>query len=141
MCNLPDIKSLTRNLVQIIGGPKEAAHVCDVSQAEISYWCNDAHDRVIPLDHFLQLDAVAGNRGLTELAYVRGITRPTDAKPNRTLSINKTIAELARAAGELEYTTLDAADDGELTHNEKRRIRDRTAPLKNIIHTLEEVIA
>ncbi len=152
MCNLPDTKAIIRNLVELVGGPEAAAKICNdaqqkagkesrVSQAEISYWCNDNKDREVPMDHFLQIDAEAGFMGTAEIAYRCGITRPTNAKPNRTLSTTKAVAELSRAAGELAYTALDAAEDGQLTPAEKRRIRDRAAPLKNIIHALEEVIA
>jgi hypothetical protein len=152
MSNQSYIKSFTRNLVQIVGGPKEAVRICNqalekagadskVTLAEVSYWCNDAHDRFIPLDHFIDLDAAAGGRGLKELAQKAELEAARiNAKPNRAQSILRTIAELSRRAGDLEYTTIDAAEDGELTPAETRRILDRAEPLKNIIHQLVEVV-
>ncbi len=141
MCNLPDIKALTRNLVQLVGGPKQAAHICSASEAEISFWCNDTHTRVIPLDHFLLLDAATGNRGLAELSYNSGITRPAAAKSNGPPSIIEILAQLSRATGELGYVTARAAEDNRFVPREKRSIRDHKSAVANVLHDLERVIA
>ena len=72
MCNKDNLKSITRHLVNRVGGAKQAAHVCGVSETEISYWQNDHHDRFIPVDHLVDLDAAAGDLFLKELARMRG---------------------------------------------------------------------
>ncbi len=135
MSNTANIKALTRNMVGLVGGPKVAAEICGVSQTEISYWCNDDHTRFIPIDHLMDLDAAAGNVFVTE--WSRSIS--PEGKADCAASLLKT--QFSKRTGELEYTTLDAAEDGALTPAEKRRIRDRISPVKNIINQLEEVIA
>ncbi len=139
MCNQANIKALTRNLVGIVGGPKMAAKICDVSETEISYWCNDDHARFIPIDHLMDLDAAAGDVFLKE--WARSRSRELTAKPDSAASLLKTLAQFSKTTGDLEFTTLDAVDDGILTNAEKRRIRDHVAPVKNIISQLEAVIS
>ena len=137
MSNQAGIKAMTRNLVGLVGGPKVAADICDVSETEISYWCNDNHTRFIPIDHLMDLDAAAGNIFVKE--WARSVS--SDNKTDNTESLLRTLAQFSKHTGELEYCTLDAAEDGQLTPNEKRRIRDHVAPVKNIISQLEGVIS
>ena len=137
MCNQANIKALVRNMVGLVGGPKVAAHICGVSETEISYWGNDSHNRFIPIDHLMDLDAACGNFFLKE--WSRSIS--PDNKQDAEASVLKTLAHFSRATGELECTTLEAFEDGQLSPAEKRRIRDHVAPVKNIIGQLEQVIA
>lgn len=137
MSNQASIKAMTRNLVGLVGGPKVAAKICDVSETEISYWCNDNHTRFIPIDHLMDLDAAAGNLFVKEWARSVSPDNKTDAAE----SLMRTLAQFSKHTGELEYTTLDALEDGQLTPGEKRRIRDHVAPVKNIISQLEAVIS
>ena len=141
MCQISYIKALTRNLVKLVSGPKVAAEVCAASQTEISWWGNDDHDRVIPLDHFMLLDKAAGYHGLKDIALKCGFELvPVEVKPVGAGSLLKTLAQFSKRTGDLEYTALDAAEDGHLTPAEKRRIRDRIAATKNTISELEDVI-
>jgi len=137
MSNQAGIKAMTRNLVGLVGGPKVAADICDVSETEISYWCNDNHTRFIPIDHLIDLDAAAGNFFVKE--WARSIS--PECKTDSAASLLKTLARFSKSTGELECTTLEAAEDGQLTPAEKRRIRDHVAPVKNIISQLEGVIS
>ena len=136
MSNQASIKAMTRNLVGLVGGPKVAASICGVSETEISYWGNDNHNRFIPIDHLMDLDAAAGHVFVKEWARSVSPENKTSAE-----SLLRTLAQFSKHTGELEYTTLDAAEDGEITRAEKRRILDHVAPVKNIISQLETVIA
>ena len=137
MSNQAGIKAMTRNLVGLVGGPKVAASICDVSETEISYWCNDNHTRFIPIDHLMDLDSAAGNVFVREWARSVSPENRTDAAA----SLLKTLGQFSRHTGELECTALEALEDGKLTPAEKRRIRDHLAPVKNITTQLERVIA
>lgn len=136
MRNPATIKALTRHMVGLVGGPKVAANICDVSEAEISYWCNDNHTRFIPADHLMDLDAAAGNLFVKE--WARSISEESKSSA---ASVIKTIGNLSRATGNLEHTTLEAAEDNHFTPNEKRRIRDNIAPVKDFISHLERAIS
>ena len=137
MSNHAALKAMTRNLVGLVGGQEVAAKICNATQAEISYWCNDGHDRFIPIDHLIDLDAAAGNFFVKE--WARSVS--PECKTNSAASLLKTLARFSKSTGELECTTLEAAEDGQLTPAEKRRIRDHVAPVKNIISQLEGVIS
>ena len=137
MSNHAALKAMTRNLVGLVGGQEVAAKICNATQAEISYWCNDGHDRFIPIDHLIDLDAAAGNFFVKE--WARSVS--PECKTNNAASLLKTLARFSKSTGELECTTLEAAEDGQLTPAEKRRIRDHVAPVKNIISQLEGVIS
>ncbi len=147
MCNVPYIKDLIRNLVKLVGGDdrgarKIAAHICGAGETDLSFWCNDDHSRVIPLDHFMLLDEATGYRGLKDIAHKCGFELvPIEVKPIGAGSLLKTLAQFSKRTGDLEYTALDAAEDGQLTPAEKRRIRDRIAATKNTISELEDVIS
>ncbi len=137
MANQADIKAKTRNLVGIVGGPKVAAKICDVSETEISYWCNDNHNRFIPIDHLMDLDAAAGNVFVKEWAH----SVSPENKSEQAASLMKTLAQFSKAGGELEFEALEALDDGHLTPTETRRVRDRITSVKNIASQLEQVIS
>lgn len=142
MCNQASIKAITRHMVGIVGGPKIAAKICDVSEAEISYWCNDNHTRFIPIDHLMDLNAAAGDLFLKEWARQRNFDLVArEPIESQAASVIKTIGHFSRATGELEFTTLEAAEDNQFTPNEKRRIRDTIAPVKDYISHLEQAIS
>lgn len=137
------IKAITRHLVQRVGGPKQAAEICGVSQALISNWKDDNHDRFIPIYRLVDLDAAAGDLFLSELARSRGyeLTPIERRENNAAVSLVKLMAEVSRANGEFEYTALEAVADGSVTPNEARRIRDRIAPVKDLIAQTEAAIS
>lgn len=142
MCNQPNIKALTRHMVMRAGGAKKSAHICGVTDGELSYWCNDRHDRFIPVDHLMDLDQQAGDLFLKAWARERGYElTPLDAKANNAASVIHTIAQLSRSSGELECTTLEAAEDNNITPAERRRIFDDIAPVKDSISRLEAAIS
>ena len=51
------------------------------------------------------------------------------------------MAQVSKANGEFEYTTLEAAEDGKITPAEARRIRDCIAPVKDLIAQTEAAIS
>lgn len=143
MCNGASLKAITRRLVGRVGGVKNAARICGVTDSEVSFWQNDAHDRYIPIDHLVLLDTAAGDIFLNELAQSRGynlIPFSAASEPHCQL-IPNIIGLLARESGELHYTALDAASDGIVTPAEARRIRDVIAPVKDKIAALEQAIS
>jgi hypothetical protein len=130
-------------MIQLAGGERAAAAICGVSAQLVSNWQLDSHDKTfIPIYRLLDLDAAAGDLFLKEWARARGYELVSSgARPDSTESLLRTLAQFSKHTGELEYTTLDAAEDGQLTPAEKRRIRDHVAPVKNIISQLEGVIS
>lgn len=136
------LKAILRHMVVRAGGTNKAAALCGSPSSELSLWTNDESSRVIPVDHLLQLDAHVGDLFLREFALSRGYDlTPRDIKQNNAPTVIKTIAELSRAGGELEYTTLEAAEDSHITPAERRRIQDCIAPVKDRIAQLESAIA
>ncbi len=136
------LKGFVRHLIQKVGGPKSAAEIIKRGRSEISWWQNDNHPRFIPIDCLVELDAVAGDIFLKEWARLRGYELTSrDAQANIAPSVIKAVAELSRHSGELEFTTLDAVEDGNITPAERRRIQDRIAPVKDKIAQLEAAIS
>ncbi len=142
MCNQANLKALTRHLVARVGGPKCAAQICGVSETEISYWGADHHNRFIPVDHLVDLDAAAGDLFLKDMARLRGFELVAlESKQDAAANVFKAIGEFSKHGGELGFATLEAASDHKITPNEKRAIRDRMRPVKDALDKLENIIA
>lgn len=142
MSDQASIKAMIRRMVQAVGGPKQSAFTCKVSETEISLWGSDNTTRYIPIDHLVDLDAEAGDMFLEYWAQSRGYGLvELKSKPNQAASVLKTIAQFSRHAGNLDCATVEAAEDGTLSPNEKRTIRDRIAPVENMIGQLKAVLA
>jgi len=141
MCNGKQLKAILRHMVARAGGTNKAADLCGSPSSELSLWTNDESNRFIPVDHLLQLDARVGDLFLKEFARLRGYELiAIEEQPNASPTVIKSIAELSRTTGELEYTTLEAIEDNHLTPAERRRIQDCIAPVKDRISQLESAI-
>lgn len=142
MCSKANLKAITRHLVQRVGGPRNAAQICDVSEMSVSYWCDDNHNRFIPVDHLVDLDEAAGDLFLKEFARIRGYELiALAAKPENSANVFKAVGEFSKAGGVLGFTTLEAASDHKITPTEARLIRDHIRPVKDSIEQLERVIS
>ncbi len=140
MCNL---KAELRRMVERAGGSKKAAEIADAPCSDMSLWTSDASSRFIPVDHLMRLDADArvGDLFLKEWARSRGYELVSlDIIQVIAPTVIKSVAELSRSSGELEFTTLEAAEDGHITPAERRRIQDCIAPVKDKISQLEKAI-
>lgn len=138
-----DIKATLRRIVDKIGNSKAAATICGARDCELSWWKLDHHDRHIPIDHLIRLDAAAGDIFLKEWAQARGyeLTSVSRSAERAALCVIKSVGHLSKEAGELGFTVLEAAADSEITLAEKRRIRDDIAPVKEALAELERAIA
>ena len=140
MCNGKQLKAILRHMVARAGGTNKAADLCGSPSSELSLWTSDESNRFIPVDHLLQLDARVGDLFLKEFARLRGYELIANNMPSEGASIIRSIAELSRESGQLEYTTLEAIEDNHLTPAERRRIQDCIAPVKDKIGQLESAI-
>ena len=141
MCNGKQLKAILRHMVARAGGTNKAADLCGSPSSELSLWTNDESNRFIPVDHLLQLDARVGDLFLKEFARLRGYELVAGAaNAGEGASIIRSIAELSRESGQLEFTTLEAIEDNHLTPAERRRIQDCIAPVKDKIGQLESAI-
>jgi hypothetical protein len=136
------LKDVTRRTVSAVGARKNTANQLHVSQAEISYWCNDFMPRSIPAHHLVHLDEMAGDIFLREWAHRRGFDLVSrNPSQEASLCVIKSVGQLSKEAGELGFTVLDAVADNVITPAERRRIRDDIAPVKDAIDQLERAIA
>ena len=132
------LKAIVRHLVARVGGQITAGKLLGVSTTEISLWGNDNTTRFIPVDHLVDLDAAGGDLFLKHLARQRGYDLvKRDEQPGKAENVFNTIGQFAKAGGDLECITLEAASDREITPNEERAIRDRIRPVKDSIEALE----
>ncbi len=139
-----DIKATLRRMVARVGKATAASELCAAAGSDMSLWTSDASSRFIPIDHLMLLDADAkvDDLFLKEWAYSRGYNlTPRDIKQSNAPTVIKTIAELSRASGELEYTTLAAAEDHIVTAAERRQIQNCIAPVKDRLAQLESAIS
>ncbi|MCS3690918.1 helix-turn-helix domain-containing protein [Bradyrhizobium elkanii] len=142
MSNEANLKAITRHMVALVGGPKMAAHICDVSEMQISYWCNDNHDRFIPLDHLMQLSNATGGEFLDLLARLSG--HELIRKDVRT-TVDKDhvlhfIGNFTRHVAAFSAEVIEAGSDGIYTPNECRRIFDTAVPVKDGMTQIERAI-
>lgn len=143
MCHSATIKALIRHLVERVGGAKIAAKVCGVSETELSYWKLDHHNRFIPIDHLMDLDAAGDDLFLKEWARLRGyelVKAEVDQACNVTEAI-KAVGPLMKEAGEAASITINLAADGHISETDKRLIRDEIAHVKDATALLERAIA
>lgn len=136
------IKEVTRHMVDRVGGYQAAATICGVTKGEVSYWCNDHHDRFIPADHLMQLDAAAGDLFLKHHARQRGydlVNRDTGCEA--AANVFRVIGEFSKASGACAGVALEALADHEFTPNEKRAVREHLRPVKDSMDELERFLA
>lgn len=135
MCNL---KELTAHAIERAGSRSDVAKRLGVSETELSYWCNPENPRFIPIDHWVDLDAMSGHLFLKDLARKGGFELVArEAKPVAHASVFQIIAEFTKAAGQFACTVLEAAIDGVFTPNEKRRIAQAARPLKDCLDNVD----
>lgn len=139
MCNL---KELTDHMIEKAGGRQAAAQLLHVSTQELSLWCSEephAKARFIPLDHFLDLSAAAGDMGLKTLARERGFNVTSrEIKPAHRISIFQIIGEFSKACGHLAFVVLKSAADG---INEAKEINRAARPVIDRMDDIKHAIA
>lgn len=136
------LKEDIKHLIDLVGSRKYVAHLLDVSETELSYWCNPNHDRHIPIDHLVQLDALAGDRFLKTWARKRGYEIvKDDATIEAATNVFKTIGEFSKASGACAGVALVALADHDFTPNEKREVKEFLRPVKDSIDNLEKFLA
>lgn len=141
MVNGAGIKAIVRHIVDRVGGNLKAAELCGALKSDVSFWCNDHHDRHAPVDHLMILDEAADDLFLKEWALTRGYDlKPRQAHADIPAHVTKIMGHFAKEAGELSATVLEAAEDNHFTPTEKRLIRDSIAPVKDLISALERAI-
>jgi hypothetical protein len=134
MCNGVSLKATLRHMVARVGTSRRAAELAGVPCSDMSLWTSDASPRFIPVDHLMDLDAAAGDLFLKEWARIRGYELiPLAHWQSTAPTLIKTIGEFSKAAGELECTTLKAAEDGRITPSERRHIQDCIAPCEDLL--------
>jgi hypothetical protein len=145
MSNQANIKAVTRHLVDRVGGLQAAADICGTSKSEVSYWGNDNHDRFIPADHLVDLDAAADDIFLKEWARTRGYDLlAIEGGAAQQAAIESAIragALVAQAATAVNFNIVDLLSDGHKSATDERLIRDRLAQLKDEIDRLERSIS
>lgn len=136
------IKAITDQAIERVGKRKFVAKLLGVSPTELSWWANENHERFIPIDHLVTLDAAAGDMFLKEWANRRGYDLAArDAEPARTTNIVKIIAQMAKDAGTVESATLEATTAPKFSVIREREILDDLRPLKNDIEQLEAAVS
>lgn len=142
MINRASIKAAIRRIVGHDGRTFQVtADFLGVAKSDVSYWCSDSHERHIPFDHLVDLDAVSNDSVLKEWAASRGydlVKRKPIAEDDA--NILKVVGGFSRDSGKLGEVVLDAAADYHFTPAEKRLIRDNIAPVKDRIADLERAI-
>lgn len=138
---MSSLKAILRRAVEIVGGQIPAAKLLGVSNNDVSLWCNDNHERFIPIDHLMDLDAATGDIFLKDWARKRGYDLAPLGVSELQDNIFKIIGELSKASGNLDCTALEAAADHEITPNERRLIYDAMAVVRDRIDALERRIA
>jgi hypothetical protein len=144
MSNGESIKALTRHMVERVKNAKTAAAICGVSEMSISRWGNDDENQFIPVDHLIDLDAAAGDLFLKEWARQRGyeITPRSRIAPKPSVLASRARSERSpRRLANLASRFWRRLPITHLRPAEKRRIRDRIAPVKDGIAQLERAIA
>lgn len=142
MINRATIKAAIRRIVHHDGRTMQVtADFLEVAKSDVGYWCNDNHERFIPVDHLVDLDAVSGDAFLKEWAASRGYDLvKRDPVPDEAANILKIVGGFSKESGELVPLVLDAASDNHFTPAEKRLIRDNIAPVKDQLAALERAI-
>lgn len=131
------LKQLTFRVIDKIGTRKEAADRLGVSMTELSYWCNQDHDRFIPVDHLVEADALSGHVFLRELAHRSGFELvPLKAAPIDTETAVEASADISKDAGELVHDVLLASPDG-INTREARAILAKVGEVRNSCNSLE----
>ncbi len=142
MSNGENWKELTERMVDAVGARKDVAKKLGVSDKEISLWCNPEHDRFIPLDHLADLDAMAGDIFLSELARRRGFELvPLKRLPADIEAAVEAAVDMAKDAGDLTHEVYDAQRDGDISNNEERVILAKLGRVYNDGHSLERALA
>jgi DNA-binding transcriptional regulator YdaS (Cro superfamily) len=108
---MTSIKAIFRHAVEKAGGRKATAELLGVGTPELSLWGNDDHERFIPINHLMDLDAATGDIFLRDWARKRGydLTALEVSEPKD--NIYKIIGELSKAGGNLDCAALEAWSD------------------------------
>lgn len=137
-------KELTDRMIDAAGSRKEVAAVLGVHVNDLSNWCNPNHERVIPVDHMVDLDALADradgvikHRFLRELARTCGfeLVAMEDDQPD-TAQLLDAVAEVVKHSADLNHETIAALRDGKLSPNEARSLESRMGMIFNGLHSV-----
>lgn len=137
------IKAVTRRIVGYDGRTFQVtADFLGVAKSDVGYWCNDGHERVIPADHLIELDAVSGDIFLQEWANSRGydLVRRKKREADCVHHVLNSLGGFARDVGDFNAEVIEAYSDNEITPAERRRIYDKAAPVKDRITQIERAI-
>jgi hypothetical protein len=146
MSNGESLKELTDRMIRAVGDRKDVAKQLSiggrrVSENDLSQWCNKDGPRFIPLDHLLDLDALAGDIFLKQIASLRGYEL---ARADRAVASGETAveaaADIAKESGALVHDVLAAAHDG-ICPREAREIRSKMGQVFNQLHKLDGALA
>jgi hypothetical protein len=133
------LKTATHALITEVGGLPAAASVCRVSVPRLSEYQSRNHpESLMPIDVVLQLEAVAGAPIVTgALARLQGHTLASpDAAP--VPAIGRSVAALARHAGEVGAQYLDASADGRIDPAERAALMQQA---EHAARALQDVLA
>jgi hypothetical protein len=139
---MSSLKEIVGHAVERAGGQIPVAKRLGVSTSEISLWCNQNHNRFIPIDHLMDLDGAAGHIFLKYWARKCGFDLVgVDAAREAAANVFKTIGEFSKASGACAGVALEALADHEFTPSEKRAVLQHLRPVKDSVDELERYLA
>jgi hypothetical protein len=125
-------KAAVRRAVTMAGGCTAAATITRVDGARLSRYGNIHDASFAPIDVAQQLDEAAGDhvilRAWADLAGFDLV--PREASRVICADVTRQAGEIAKDAGELVSTAIEAAADGGLTPNEAMRIDSEAADVQ-----------
>jgi hypothetical protein len=134
------LKAAFRRAVEQAGGGVAVANMTRVDAGRISRYGSPTDPMMPPADIVLAVDKLAAEpiclRAMAEEWKCELV--PFDDPARSDAEIISTVAEVARAAGDLQHFSLRAAADGHLSPNDKNGIRERVETAKDSIRDLEE---
>lgn len=135
------LKTYTRQLIHAVGGLDAAASCCRVGRSSLGNYQDHDSDQFMPMDVALALEQVAGKPILTgAMARMQGytLTRP-DADTAQ--DIGRSVAAVARHAGEASARFMEAASDGKIDNRERSDLRRHADELANAASAMQAALA
>lgn len=136
------IKSLFRWLVEMCGGPKEAAKIVGVDPALINRYYSRDNDRVPRCDIAFALEMHAGNPVMTRASAERQGYEllPKDAVGSITI-LNRHIADVTRTSANIIGALIEAQRDGTVCGWDRAVLTERINEAREVIALLEADIS
>jgi hypothetical protein len=136
------LKAATRRAVTMAGGCTALANTTRVDAARLSRYGNIHEMSFAPIDVAQQLDEAAGDhvilRAWADLAGFDLV--PREASKAICADVTRQAGEIAKDAGELVSTAIEAAADGSLTPNESIRIDNEAADVQERVVQLRTTV-